>query len=302
MPIDWVTIAILGAAVLGLVSIMDSHFISRRMPGLVAYLLPLSIAMLVSGSVLFCLFPLPNDIGIWPLVISVAAGILRTASLAILFYTMKREEVSRVMPLANTYPVFVAIMAVPLLGETLYYLEWIAIVIVVAGAVIISARQSPGGSTSWLGTSFFLLVGSSLIRAVAEVVSKYALAYISFWNMTCIYLLCMGTIFILISMRPHILKELVKMKHRNLTLTLVVFNQILAVAGIALFFYAMERGPVSLVATIISSRPIFVFIYALILSRVSPTFIEWQSGKVMLVLRILATTMIVGGIAIIYLA
>ena len=301
MPIDWVNIAILGAAVLGLVSIMDSHLISRRMPGLLAYLLPLSITILVAGLVLFYLFPLPKDIGTWPLVISVASAILRTASLVILFYTMKKEEVSRVMPLANTYPVFVAIMAVSLLGETLYYLEWIAIVVVVAGAVIISARQSPGGSTTWLGASFFLLVGSSLLRAMSEVASKYALAYISFWNMTCIYMLCMGAIFMLISMRPHILKQLVNMKQRNLALTLVVLNQILAVTGIALFFYAMERGPVSLVATIISSRPIFVFIYALILSRVSPTFLEWQSGKVMLALRVLAIIMIVGGIAIIYL-
>jgi len=66
-------------------------------------------------------------------------------------------------------------------------------------------------------------------------------------------------------------------------------------------FWAMERGPVSLVSTISSSRPIFVVIYALILSRVSPMFLEWRRGKVMLALRLIATAMIVSGIAIIYL-
>jgi hypothetical protein len=58
---------------------------------------------------------------------------------------------------------------------------------------------------------------------------------------------------------------------------------------------------VSLVSTIASSRPIFVVIYALILSRTSPMFLEWQSGKGMLALRLIAIAMIVSGIAIIYL-
>jgi hypothetical protein len=58
---------------------------------------------------------------------------------------------------------------------------------------------------------------------------------------------------------------------------------------------------VSLVSTVVSSRPIFVVIFALILSRVSPMFLQWQPGKAMLVLRLIAITMIVGGIAIIYL-
>jgi len=58
---------------------------------------------------------------------------------------------------------------------------------------------------------------------------------------------------------------------------------------------------VSLVSTIISSRPIFVLTYALILNRVLPTFLEWQPGRRMLALRLIATAMIVSGIAIIHL-
>ena len=301
MPVDWASIAVLSTAVIGLVNIIDSHLISRRMPSLRAFLLPASIVTLIFGLVLFYLFPLPEDIGIWPLAVTVASGMLRTFSVAILLYTMKREEVSRVIPVANTYPVFVAIMAVPLLGETLHYPQWIAIIIVVAGAVMVSARRSPGGSTTWLGRSFFLLIGSSLLMAVSNVAAKYALAYISFWNMFYIGAFCMSGFFLLISLRPQILKELGNMKRRNSAMTLLALNETLVVIGAVLLFWAMERGPVSLVSTIVSSRPIFVVIYALILSRASPMFLEWQSGKGMLALRLIAITMIVGGIAIIYL-
>jgi len=69
-----------------------------------------------------------------------------------------------------------------------------------------------------------------------------------------------------------------------------------------LLFWALETGPVSLVSAIVGgSRPVFVFIFALILSRIWPMFLEWQSGRVALILRIMATVMIVGGLTIIYL-
>lgn len=301
MPVDWVSIAVLSTAVLGAVNILDSHLISRRMPSLQAFLLPAGIISLVFGLIIFFLYPLPDDTGFWTIMLTVASGITRIASLLILLYTLKKEEVSRVIPMASTYPVFVAIIAVPLLGETLNYLEWIAIIIVVAGAAIVSARRSPSGSTAWLGKAFFLLGGSSLLMAVANIATKYALDYISFWNMYSITVFCMSGMFILTSLRPGTIKELGSMKRRNSAIALLAFNEMLVVMGVLLSFWAMEKGPISLVSTILSSRPIFVLIYALILSRISPMFLEWQSGKRMLVLRLIAIAMIVGGIAIIYL-
>jgi len=302
MPVDWVSIAMFGTASIGLVNIIDSHLISRRMPSFRAFLLPVAVVTLTYALIVFYLFPLPEDIGIWPLAVAVTSGTLRASAITILLYTLKREEVSRVIPVASTYPVFVAIMAVLLLGETLNYLQWIAIIIVVAGAVIISYRWSAGGSTTWQGALFFLLIGSSLLMAVAHITAKYALNYVSFWNMYCIGAFCMSGFFFLISLRPHILHELGNMKQRNLSLTSITLNEILVMIGVVLLYWAMERGPVSLVSTIISSRPIFVVIFALILSRVSPTLLEWHYGKGMLALRLIAITMIVGGIAIIYLS
>lgn len=303
MPIllSWVNTAILSAAVLGIVNVIDSHLISRQMPSLRAFLLLMGIVHLIFGSALFVLFPLPGGIDTLPLLVAIASGILRTIAITLMLYSMKREEVSRVIPVVYTYPVFVAIMAVPLLGETLYYLQWLAIVIVVAGAIMLSVRQTPTGSTSWLGRSFLVLLGSSLLMAMANIASKYALTYISPWNMYCIGVFCMCGFFLLLSTRPHVLKELSNMKQRNSAIRLLAFNEAMAMMGIVLSFWAMERGPVSLVSTIVGSRPIFVVMFALTLSRILPMFIEWRPGQGMLVLRLMATAMIVGGIAIIYL-
>lgn len=301
MPGDWVSIALLSAAVLGVVNIIDSHLISQRMPSLRAFLLPVGIIHLIYGLVVFGLYPLPEGVSIWPVLVAVASGILRTAAVSIMLYTMKKEEVSRIIPVVYTYPIFVAIMAVSFLGEALYYLQWLAIVIVVAGAVMVSVRRTADGSATWRVKPLLILFGSSLLMAMADVTAKYALAYISFWNMFWITAFSLSGIFLLTSIRPHIIEQLRNMQRRNSAIALLALNETLAPIGIMLSLWAMERGLVSLVSTIIGSRPIFVVIYALILSRISPKFLEWQRGKGMLVLRLVAITMIVGGVAIIYL-
>ncbi len=303
MSVDWISIAVLSTGILGLVSILDSHLISKRLPSLSAFLLPVALMTLVFGIVFSFLYPLPEDISSWPLMVAVASAILRTSSITILFYTLKREEVSRVVPVVSTYPIFVAIMAIPLLAETLGYLQWTAIIIVVAGAVMVSVKRSPGGSTSWLGATFLLLSGSSLLMAVADVTSKYALGYISSWNMYWISILTTSIIFLFISLRPRVIRELTNIKQPASTLVLLVFNEALAMTGIAMMFWAMKLGPVSLVSAITSSRPIFVVIYALILNRVRPMFLlEGKSGRGVLAVRLIATAMIAGGIVIIYIA
>ena len=78
-------------------------------------------------------------------------------------------------------------------------------------------------------------------------------------------------------------------------------NVYMAVLGFWLFFKALEKGPVSLVSTITGSRHVFVLTYAFILSRLTPSFIDWQYGKGLLVLRVVSIAMIVGGITILYL-
>lgn len=298
---NWASVAILSAATFAVVNTIDSHLLSKRMPGLRAFLLPVGIFHLTYGLLSFYLFPLPEGVGILPVLVAVASGILRATAATIMLYNLQREEVSRVIPVVYTYPIFVAIIAVPLLGETLAYLQWLAIIIVVAGAVMVSVRQSPSGSTIWLGKPLLLLFSSSLFFAMADITSKYALAYISFWNMFSLTAFCISGIFLLVSLRPHILTQLSNMKRRNSAIALLAFNETLAPTAVVLLFWALEGGLVSLVSTIASSRPIFVVIFALILSRILPGFLEWQPGKGMLALRLVATAMIVGGIAIIYL-
>lgn len=304
MEITWISIAILSAAGIGLVNIIDSHLISKRMPNTRSYLLVVSPIILSSALLFAFIYPLPAGLSFWHLMVAVASGLLRAISVIILLYTLRREEVSRVVPVVSIYPVFVAIMAVPLLGETLNYLQGMAITIVVVGVIIISVKKRTSGNKNRLGVTFILLLGSSLLLAMADVASKYTLdnSHISFWNMYWISIITLSVILILVSLRYSVLKELANIVNPRSVVILVIVNETLVIVSAIMLFWAMERGPVSLVSTLASTRPVFVLIYAIILSRFLPgILLEKSLGRGIMVVRITATVMIAGGIAIIYL-
>ena len=273
------------------------------MPSFRAFLLPVSVLHLFYGLLFFYLFPFPEGIGLWPLTVAFGSGIIRIAGMTIMIYLLKREEISRVVPVVYAYPIFVALIAMPLLGESITPLHWLAIVTVVSGAIIVSLRQNPFGTGIWLDKQFLVLIGSSLLLAMSDITGKYALAYFSFWNMFFINAFCVFVIFFVFSLRPHVLRQLRDMEYRKRSLGLMAFNETLAPIAITMSYWALSKGPVSLVSTIISSRPIFVMIYTLILNRFLPYFlVKTGTSRTMMMLRLMATAMIFGGIAIIYLS
>ena len=80
------------------------------------------------------------------------AGLLNTGVSLLISRMLQRGEVTRVVPIIDTYPVFVAVMAIIFLGEDVTPLKWMAILLVICGAVLASGRAQtlPGSlASSW---------------------------------------------------------------------------------------------------------------------------------------------------------
>jgi len=210
---------------------------------------------------------------------------------------MKTEEVSRIVPVVYAHPVLVAVLAVPLLDETLTYLQWLAILMTVVGVILISLRGQGWGTR--LRRSFGMLLASSVLFGVANVATKYASESVPFWNMYSITALCLGGTFCLLSVRPSVMSELRKMGGRNATLAIIGVNETLALAGIILSFWAIESGPVSLVSTVMGIRPFFVFLYVVLLGRFLPSILDEKLGRGVVALKVVSIALVVGGVAII---
>ncbi|MBT9160094.1 MAG: hypothetical protein DDT26_01367 [Dehalococcoidia bacterium] len=113
--------------------------------------------------------------------------------------------------------------------------------------------------------------------------------------------LAMALVFLGIALRPLPLRQLCTLKQPVLSLALVVLTAALVLVGLFFLFWSIQNGPVSLVSAISGARPAFVFVYALILSRISTVLLEQRLGKETIALRSVAIGMIVGGITIIHL-
>jgi len=64
----------------------------------------------------------------------------------------------------------------------------------------------------------------------------------------------------------------------------------------------MEQGAVSLVSTIMSIRPFFVFTYALVLSRVFPAVLEERLSRGITIIKIISIGLIIGGVTLLTLS
>ena len=299
---NWVDSAILAAAVLAVVNVIDSHLIVRRLPSLWAFLFPVGIIALIYGCIILAVVSIPDEAETSHILYAIGSGFIRSLGVASFLYALQKAEVSRVIPVVNTHPVFVAFMAFFLLNESLAALEWFAILITVGGAVLISIRRNLGAYELSINRYTALPVLASLCLAGANLTSKYALDGINSWNMYAIGSVIWGSVCIIISARRSVLPELRQLGRSISTMSILIVNETLAPVAIVLLFWSIERGPVSLVSTIAGAQPVFVFFFAMILTKIAyGSLLEKKMSKAKIAVRFLAIAMIVGGVTIIHL-
>jgi len=295
----WIAFAIVSAAINGATAILDSHLLSRRLPGLASYLLPLGIFHFSVGLVMLLARPFPAGAAPLAILAAVGTGVISGVASVITLNVIRQGEVSRIVPVVNTSPIFVALLAVPLLHETLTTPDWVGIVLAVAGAVLVSAQKDAGAHKAKLQKSFFALALCSALAAISSITMKYALGTLSFWNVYSADSICLATVFIAFSVRPATLRQIGALPQRNRVLGLALLNQALVVVAIVLSVVAIQKGPVALASTVLSSRPAFVFLYALVLSRFFPQLLNERLTRGIALLKFSAIVMIIAGVTLI---
>jgi drug/metabolite transporter (DMT)-like permease len=296
--LSWIGIAIISAVILAFVNIIDSHILSQRINRFRTYLCILAPVYLVLGTLLYVSFPLPDNLTPWLVLGAIGNSILRATGITIMMYLLRTQSVSRVIPVVYAYPVLVAIMAVPILGESLTSLAWLAVLIVVGGVVLVGlGRGSAQGRFS--AGILILLVITCVLFAGADISSKYLLGYFSFWKLFSINTLVMGAIFGTIGFRPANFHQAKNLERRNSLLILMITNEAVAIGAMLLGTQAMSLGPIAIVSAILGSRPIFVALLAMAVSYIAPSFLGAQARE-RKVITLVAAAMIVAGIALIY--
>ncbi len=213
---------------------------------------------------------------------------------------MKGEDVARIIPLNSTAPVFAALMAAVFLGEKLNLLQWLAILIVVCGAILISFKKNEGGNHHFHARSFVMVIGSAVLFAAGDVANKYALESITFLNTAGLMLLLTSVVFVAVCWRPEVVNQIRTLRRPAATVVAVLTNQVAAIGATLLGYWVIANGPVSLASTIFNSKPLFVFLFALVMARLVPGFLpDGGRDTGSMVRKVTATLLIFGGLVII---
>ena len=267
------------------------------------YTLLLLIALIHAaiGIVLTAVLSWPATATLAPHGWAVLSGLLWGAGALFMFHALRSEEVSRVVPIFQTYPIFAALMAVAFLGEKVTALDWAAVLFTVGGATILSIRQDREYRRLFLHRSFFVLILGSVIAASAFVIGAVALESLPVLNTHALRDLGLSGTLLLAALRRSHLHEIRELfRRRSPALVLVSINEFgLASVSFIMILWALSLGPVTLVTTLVSTRSLFLVLYSILLTLRFRSILGERVTPGTVAVKLFAVTLIVGGVSVI---
>lgn len=298
---DWVTIALLGSAVSGIVNIFDKTVIYKYANTPRTLPLMIGISQTTVGVVILVMVQIPasatSSLVFWALL----SGVLWGVSAQFLMYVLYTEEVSRTVPVFQSYPIFTAIFAFFFLGENLGLLEWGGILAVVVGATIISVKIDLKNRKALINKSLAILMIGSAIQGSAHIFGKIAVDELPILFTHSLRSLGLGAVFLLFNLRAEPWNDLKGfVRQRSPALLISGTNEfIIATTSLVLSLWALSLGPAALVTALTGTRAFFLVIYSLIIGFIWKGALGEVTTASSITTKLLATSIIVLGIAII---
>ncbi len=235
---------------------------------------------------------------------SYGAGFLWGTGLMLMFFVLQREEVSRVTPVWQSSPVFVALLAVVFLDESLEWHGWLAVFLVVSGAVAVSVDLQRSGLDAFrVRPTFFMLVAGAVIIAFGQLLLKVGADDLDVWRNMAFRSIGLFTSLAAPWARPPYPARLLSwMRTPGNTLSIAISEAIGPFLGNLFLLMAIAVGPVSLVSALFGTRPIWVLGATLLLGLFAKQFISERIAGRDLALKAAATSAVVAGVIIISVA
>ena len=295
---SWFWLALLSAALLGMVGILDKALIFHFAKSRLTLPLLIGIAQGLIGLTLV-LFLSWTDADMAAVGWAILSGVLWGVGSLFLFYALFEREASKTIPIFQTFPAFVAPMAVIFLGEDLALYQWVAILAVVSGAVMNSIKRDDAYGGLALDRVFYVLIGASIVAAAANIAGKLAVDSLEVLQAHGIRVLGMSGLMLLVSLRPEPLREVWGFaRQRSPALGIFGLNEfVVANTGMLINLWAISLGPVSLVTAVTATTSLFLLAYGFALALLFKGALGEQLSGGSVAVKIVSTAVIVAGVA-----
>lgn len=293
--------AILSPAIFGISNYIDKFLLEKHNISPTVITIYGGIVAFVTGIiVLFLTGFYPIDIK--SLIIILSSGFLTAVYLLPYYKALSTDETSRVIPLFQVYPIFVLILSFIFLSETFSIMGYIGSALIIGASFILSVEKIEGNIFR-LRKSFFYMMVSSFLFAMAQVLYKFGVEEIPFWN-TLPY---EGFGIALGALSVALYKNNIKIFIHE---TKKLKREVFVFLGINEGFYILARYTgyfaISLISVGVASvlaglQPLFVLIYGIILSLWFPKIIKEVITKKTVGVKLVSIIGMFIGLALIFL-
>jgi uncharacterized membrane protein len=260
---DWVLLSLLSAVAFTVLTIVQKRALERHINGAAVFNGVAALPQVVVAAVILMLTP--PDWTSTAVVIMLAAGVVQATVWLLQGYAINREvDVSRIVPVLDSHPLLVLIIAVLVLGEALTPLKWVAVLMVIAGAITASWHQALPGERIRLNKSFFAVLGAAIAMAVVTVLFNVASADLSVVQMIGLAWMVSAPIHLIIARITHSGREMRKVLGSRDAMRMLSVTQVAFVIAIFSGTLALTLGPVSLATAIMGTRPVMLLLWVVV--------------------------------------
>ena len=293
----WIFAAILAVAFYAVSNIFDKILRDRYVKSTYG----LTILFLIKNVVFLIFLPFIDLHSLTPIYFGliIAAGIFWLFTVITYVHALSMEEVSRVVPIWNIYPIFTLLLSAIFLQEQLTVLDYAAFSLLLMGGIVLSIHDL---KNIRLSTAFWLMVASAASFSIYAIILKYLLTRMDFWNVFVLISISGGAIGMLLLIFEKPRKEAIEGLHglKHGGLIPFICGGLVGYAGVLLYNFSVHGGKVSIVASLDGFQSLFLFIFIAILSAFFPNIFREEITKEIIITKLIALGLMCTGLFLLY--
>jgi drug/metabolite transporter (DMT)-like permease len=228
------------------------------------------------------------------------SGILYMGAIYFYLQALQTEEASTVAPFFQAAGIFGLILGYFVLGEKLSLMQIIGVLLTIAGSVLLSLRFGQGSSRTKTHL-VVLMLACALTIALSSLIFKFFAVRDEFWTTTFWNFAGQALFGVILMLIAENRQQFIKMMRANTGAVLSVngANELINLGGNLGLRYTLLLAPLGIVQAISSTTPFFVLFFGVILSLFFPNLGREEIGIARLMQKIIAITLVVGGVLLI---
>lgn len=302
---SWLTLSLTASFLWALVNISDKYIVSKYSTNAhtsgALVLFSSLIGIFVAGAIsLFTdgIF----DVPFFDKILLIITGAITALWVIMYCLSLEIEDVSSVVPVFLTVPIFSYILGYIFLGEKFSNNQLLGAFIILFGVSIISIDFSNRKKKiKWRATIYILV--ASLLIAISGVLFKYVTIGNNFWAASFWGYIGLGIAGILIYfIVPEYRKQFIILNKKGgfNIFALNTISEILTTIGNLLVNYSLLLAPVAMIYLVNSFQPVLLIFLTICISKIAPNIINENLKLVVLLPKIMATIIMAFGSALLF--